>query len=388
MTAEGMGPHSAADSAVAGSRKRARPICMKCKCKPAEVAARQREPLCRGCLCDGLVSKARGGVRGSNSVAPGDTVLAALSGGAASQAMLYFLQQMHNKDKDRLERGQVAFDLQAIHIPEAGTNSSPTCHEAASGQRESGQAPEQLVTTCRRARVPLTVAPLEAVFWATDQNIPLDTPNDMRHLQKDLQCLLQAVTDPTGKEDLLAALRKALLLRLARQLSCNKVAIGTSATRMAVRTVAMSAKGSGYALSGAIHFTDSRELAAKSAAGLLVWLVIRLACTYHTHQTPTMQQCCRPHAWLVLGHPICKQAWASGSDSDPASARSGHAGAGYVVPFPGPACRCSSEPCFLFQQAIYQHIVRAVCCTPPSQCSLKRQHHPQNCMQATGLPME
>lgn len=105
--------------------------------------------------------------------------------------MLYFLQQMHNKDKDRLERGQVAFDLQAIHIPEAGTNSSPTCHEAASGQRESGQAPEQLVTTCRRARVPLTVAPLEAVFWATDQNIPLDTPNDMRHLQKDLQCLLQ-----------------------------------------------------------------------------------------------------------------------------------------------------------------------------------------------------
>ena len=71
--------------------------------------------------------------------------------------------------------------------------------------------------------------------------------------------LVQAVTDPTGKEDLLAALRKALLLRLAAQLGCNKVAIGTSATRMAVRTVAMSAKGSGFALSGAIHFTDSRS---------------------------------------------------------------------------------------------------------------------------------
>lgn len=71
--------------------------------------------------------------------------------------------------------------------------------------------------------------------------------------------LLQAVADPTGKEDLLAALRKALLLRLAAQLGCNKVAIGTSATRMAVRTVAMSAKGSGFALSGAIHFTDSRS---------------------------------------------------------------------------------------------------------------------------------
>lgn len=71
---------------------------------------------------------------------------------------------------------------------------------------------------------------------------------------------LQTVTDPTGREDLLAALRKALLLRLAGQLGCNKVAVGTSATRMAVRTVAMSAKGSGFALSGAIHFTDSRSV--------------------------------------------------------------------------------------------------------------------------------
>ena len=67
------------------------------------------------------------------------------------------------------------------------------------------------------------------------------------------------MADPTGKEDILAALRKALLLRLAAQLGCNKVAIGTSATRMAVRTVAMSSKGSGFALSGAVHFTDSRS---------------------------------------------------------------------------------------------------------------------------------
>ena len=70
--------------------------------------------------------------------------------------------------------------------------------------------------------------------------------------------LLQAVSDPTGKEDLIAALRRQLLLRVAAQLGCNKLAIGTSATRMAVRTVAMAAKGSGYALPGAIHFTDSR----------------------------------------------------------------------------------------------------------------------------------
>lgn len=70
---------------------------------------------------------------------------------------------------------------------------------------------------------------------------------------------LQAVTDITGKEDLIAALRRLLLLRVAAQLGCNKLAIGTCATRMAVRTVAMSAKGSGYALPGALQFTDARS---------------------------------------------------------------------------------------------------------------------------------
>ena len=85
-----------------------------------------------------------------------------------------------------------------------------------------------------------------------------DKPVKHCFILKPFSPLLQAVSDITGKEDLIAALRRSLLLRVAAQLGCNKVALGTSATRMAVRTVAMSAKGSGYALPGAIHFTDSR----------------------------------------------------------------------------------------------------------------------------------
>ena len=107
--------------------------------------------------------------------------------------MLYFLQQMHNKDRDRLERGQVAFDLQAIHITVAGINPFPTCNEIASEQRQPSQAPAQLVATCSRASVPLTVAPLEAVFWPTDQVIPFDKPDDMQRCHRDLQCLSQVI---------------------------------------------------------------------------------------------------------------------------------------------------------------------------------------------------
>ncbi|KAL0031156.1 hypothetical protein WJX77_006664 [Trebouxia sp. C0004] len=245
------GPAEGGDTAP--QDKRNRPVCMKCKCKPAEVAARQREPLCRGCLCDGLVSKVRGGVRGSSSIEPGDNVLIALSGGAASQAMLYFLKQMHNRDRERLERGQVAFDLNAVHVIEAAIVAS---------QGSDSKAPRQLVDSCHKAGIPLHVIPLEAIFLPVCEPILNATSGccpSLHHLQSDLHRLLQAVSDVTGKEDLIAALRKALLLRAAAQLSCNKVAIGTSATRMAVRAVAMSAKGSGYALPGAIHFTDSRH---------------------------------------------------------------------------------------------------------------------------------
>ena len=47
------------------------------------------------------------------------------------------------------------------------------------------------MTTCHTAGVLLTVVPLEAVFWATDQEIPVERPEDMQRVQKDLHCLLQ-----------------------------------------------------------------------------------------------------------------------------------------------------------------------------------------------------
>ena len=101
--------------------------------------------------------------------------------------MLYFLKQMHNQDRDRLERGQVVFDLKAIHIVEAGVVS-----KAASQSVHS--APQQLIQSCNKADVPLYVVPLEAAFLPTEQAIPLDTATSchcLPELQQDLRSLLQ-----------------------------------------------------------------------------------------------------------------------------------------------------------------------------------------------------
>ena len=101
--------------------------------------------------------------------------------------MLYFLGQMHNKDRGRLERGQVAFDIKAIHIVEAGIASTLS-------NSSDGSAPQQLMDSCSMAAVPLYVVPLEAVFLQTSKPVPLNSLgqcNDLQHLQTDLQQLLQ-----------------------------------------------------------------------------------------------------------------------------------------------------------------------------------------------------
>ena len=69
---------------------------------------------------------------------------------------------------------------------------------------------------------------------------------------------MQAVEDTTGREDLTEALRNALLIRLAARHGYNKVARGDSATCVAARVIAMSSKGSGFALPACIQYFDRR----------------------------------------------------------------------------------------------------------------------------------
>ena len=69
---------------------------------------------------------------------------------------------------------------------------------------------------------------------------------------------VQAVEDATGKEDLIEALRNALLVQTAARLGYNKIARGDNATRIAARVIAMSAKGAGFALPACIQYFDAR----------------------------------------------------------------------------------------------------------------------------------
>ncbi len=121
--------------------------------------------------------------------------------GAASQAMLYFLKQMHNRDRERLERGQVAFDLKAVHVIEAAIVASP--------QSSDSKAPRQLIDSCNKAGIPLHVIPLEAVFLPVCEPILNDTSGccpSSHHLQSDLHRLLQVNCCDLEQEHLFIAI--------------------------------------------------------------------------------------------------------------------------------------------------------------------------------------
>lgn len=70
--------------------------------------------------------------------------------------------------------------------------------------------------------------------------------------------LMQAVPDSTGREDLVKALREALLLSAAKKAGATRLARGDSINRLAARVIACSAKGAGFALPSTLHFLDAR----------------------------------------------------------------------------------------------------------------------------------
>lgn len=85
--------------------------CAKCRQRDAQAMLRQTEPACAPCLRSQLEAQVSRSVRSAQAewlVRPGDKVLAALSGGPCSRAMLHMLSLLRATRKDRPERGRVS----------------------------------------------------------------------------------------------------------------------------------------------------------------------------------------------------------------------------------------------------------------------------------------
>eukprot|EP00879_Flechtneria_rotunda_P010371 GHRR01010847.1.p1 GENE.GHRR01010847.1~~GHRR01010847.1.p1 ORF type:complete len:624 (+),score=226.22 GHRR01010847.1:660-2531(+) len=280
--------------------------CRKCKQRPAVVHIRQQEPYCNKCLEAGVQQKVRVATKSQGLVKAGDHVMVALSGGAASSALLHCMTELINPNVDRPQRGKVPYLLSVVHIDTSAARGIPS--------QQAAQQLQQLASTAAAAGFSgsLVVLPLHAVFadqsqleqqlqpgsvellkqqlaamqvrnsdhnpqpskqqlqHAVADTLSSTASNGLTHGSRNNHCntlqqqqlldLLGNITDNTGREDLITYLQDHLLLRAAAALTCNRLMRGDCASRVAVRIIAEAAKGRGYSLPADIQLVDAREL--------------------------------------------------------------------------------------------------------------------------------
>jgi hypothetical protein len=271
---------------------------MKCKAAPAVALIRQHEPYCNTCIEAGIIAKFRYATKGQGLIATGDSVLLALSGGAASLALLWCTLAMQSANSSRPERGKVPFHLSVLHVDCSAAWGAPA--EQAQQRRQELQA----AAAAAGFKGQLLVLQLQDVFADQDQLLQLlqDQQQQLQHtsteqLQEQLQAthlaaageqqtslhhqqlrqqwqqqlleLLNAVSDTTGREDVVVHLQDSLLLRSAAALGCNRMLRGECACRIAANIIAEAAKGRGFSLPADIQLLDARLLQQQAGPAVL-----------------------------------------------------------------------------------------------------------------------
>lgn len=236
---------------------------MKCKAAPAVTTIRQHEPYCHACIETGIAQKARVSTKGAGLISSGDSALLALSGGAASAALLCCMAAMQAPpDALRPIRNKLPYQLSVLHID---------CAMPAQPQQQLQAQLAALATAAEYTQQQPLLLHMSDVFCTQQELQQLLLPvHDQRDQQQEprqqqppqhlqhLRELVAAVSDPTGREDLVTHLRDRLLLRSASVLGCSRLLRGDSASRMAVRVIAEAAKGRGFSLPADLQNMDGR----------------------------------------------------------------------------------------------------------------------------------
>ncbi|XP_051565199.1 cytoplasmic tRNA 2-thiolation protein 2 isoform X2 [Myxocyprinus asiaticus] len=248
--------------------------CMKCKEETASLIIRVSDAFCRSCFKEYFIHKFRAMLGKNRVIFPQEKVLLAVSGGAASCAMLSQVQEGLSQDAPK----KLRFVPGIIYIDEGGA-----CGQS-SEERQRSVA--QLKSIFTETGFPYFIVPLELVFsLPTSVLVPLSSDPDQsnpsyklavdQYIKQDLaeeaaagavsqlsiqdsvyspehklalERLFASLKTLTAKEDMLQTLRQHLILHTARVNGYSKVMMGESCSRLAVKLLSKIALGRGAAL--------------------------------------------------------------------------------------------------------------------------------------------
>ncbi|PON86905.1 Cytoplasmic tRNA 2-thiolation protein [Trema orientale] len=225
-------------------------LCLKCKANrpisSSSSGSGDDARFCGDCFRSNLFGKFRLAVTSNAMISPTDKVLVAFSGGLSSRVALQFVHEMQHKAQQNFDasrdRSLPVFGVGVAFIDESAVFSVPSCEAA-----EGIEGMRVIVSNLAPPTKELLVVPIESVFSS-------ESSDGKNQLSK----LLDAVTDATGKEDLLVHLRMLSLQKTAAENGYNRLVLGSCTSRIASHVLSATVKGKGYSLPADIQYVDAR----------------------------------------------------------------------------------------------------------------------------------
>ncbi|XP_027351903.1 cytoplasmic tRNA 2-thiolation protein 2 [Abrus precatorius] len=223
-------------------------ICIKCKLNDAVSGYGGIDDgrFCADCFKSNLFGKFRIAVTSNAMITPTDKVLVAFSGGSCSRVALQFMHDMQaraqkNFDASR-DRSLPVFGVGVVFIDESSVLPIPS-----NEMEEAVVVINKVVSSLAPPRKELHVVPIETVYST-------DSSDGKERLIK----LVNAVSDPTGREDMLLCLRMLALQKVASEFGYNRIVLGSCISKIACHVISATVKGQGYSLPADIQYVDAR----------------------------------------------------------------------------------------------------------------------------------
>ncbi|KAG0341427.1 Cytoplasmic tRNA 2-thiolation protein 2 [Podila horticola] len=271
-------------------------FCCKCKTSKSTIVIRYAE-YCDPCFLVALDSKFRTALRNCRPlrVITPENVMLAFSGGPSSRSLIHLFDVFHSLPPEvagNKLQPKIYNDIHVCHIDESclmeqeeaaqqdlSSSSTPTSltehplssmaeakkiaavygYEFHGMQIEDIYDPEWTDSECFEAvALLLTSLPKDQLAISgqapelLSQILPLPTLTTAKLSRQDkikkLKALMSACTTLTAKETILQHFRSSLLTQQARKSGCTMLALGDSATRVAIQIIGLTAIGRGYSL--------------------------------------------------------------------------------------------------------------------------------------------
>ncbi|XP_061340368.1 cytoplasmic tRNA 2-thiolation protein 2 [Gastrolobium bilobum] len=223
-------------------------LCIKCKQNDAVSGYGGIDDgrFCADCFKSNLFGKFRFSVTSNAMISPTDNVLVAFSGGPSSRVALQFVHDMQERAQKNFDasrdRSLPVFVVGVVFIDESAVLPIPS-----NEMEEAIEFISSVVSSIAPPAKELHIVPIESVYNS-------DSSDGKERLIK----LVNAVSDPTGKEDMLLSLRMLALQKVASEFGYNRLVLGSCISRIASHVISATVKGQGYSLPADIQYVDAR----------------------------------------------------------------------------------------------------------------------------------